>query len=166
MPKLLPSQTKSLELLIHLTSYSDLIVLVSGPQGSGKTILANALLATRSSNEALLLKASELQPDYEDGNIFLYLGVFETLFPPALGGKPEVGKAHFEEAIARSEGKNLLAKVMFAEQYARLVFNRELHDELLTQVLDAEPNHPGFTLMNIVAQEQAKELMDSADEYF
>ena len=116
--------------------------------------------------KALLQKASELQPDYEDGNIFLYLGVFETLFPPALGGKPEVGKAHFEEAIARSQGKNLLAKVMFAEQYARLVFNRELHDELLTQVLEADPNQPGFTLMNIVAQEQAKELMDSADEYF
>ena len=34
----------------------------------------------------------ELDPDYDRGGVYLYLGVFETLFPPAKGGKPEVGR--------------------------------------------------------------------------
>ncbi|MEM7097576.1 MAG: TRAP transporter TatT component family protein [Pseudomonadota bacterium] len=116
--------------------------------------------------KALLTHASTLDPDYENGSIYLYLGVFETLLPPALGGRPEVGRGHFENAIARSEGKNLLAKVMFADQYARLVFDRELHDSLLQDVVQADPRQPGLTLMNIVAQEQAQQLLETADDYF
>ena len=116
--------------------------------------------------KAILAHASELDPDYENGSIYLYLGVFETLVPPALGGRPEVARGHFENAIARSEGKNLLAKVMFAEQYARLVFDQELHDSLLKDVLAADPKQPGLTLMNVVAQEQAKQLLETADDYF
>ena len=116
--------------------------------------------------KALLARASELDPGYENGSIYLYLGVFETLFPPAMGGKPELGRQYFEEAIARSDGRNLLAKVMFAEQYARLVFDRALHDELLNDVIQADPKQPGLTLMNIVAQEQAKQLLETANDYF
>ena len=96
----------------------------------------------------------------------MYLGVFETLVPPALGGKPEVGRGHFERALALSDGANLLAKVMFAEQYGRLVYNRELHDRLLQEVLEAPVEAPGFTLMNSVAKERAEDLLASADDYF
>ncbi len=39
--------------------------------------------------EAVLNALSELDTDYERGNINLYLGVLNTLRPPALGGKPE-----------------------------------------------------------------------------
>ena len=55
----------------------------------------------------------------------------------------------FERAVALSEGRNLLARVLFAEHYARLVFDRELHDEQLRQVLDAEPDVPDLTLQGI-----------------
>ncbi|MEM9623698.1 MAG: TRAP transporter TatT component family protein [Pseudomonadota bacterium] len=123
-------------------------------------------IADLSRVKSLMLRTSELQPDYENGGVFLYLGIFETLFPPSLGGNPEAGRAYFERAIEYSNGANLLAKVAFADQYARLVFDRELHDRLLTEVVDAEPRQPGLTLMNTVAQEQAHVLLESADEYF
>ncbi|XOV83079.1 MAG: TRAP transporter TatT component family protein [bacterium] len=116
--------------------------------------------------KALMTRTAELDPDYDSGGVYLYLGVFETLFPPAMGGKPEIGKAHFEQAIKRSGGTNLLAKVMYAEQYARLVFDRELHDSLLIEVIEASARAPGLTLMNTVAKEQARQLLDSADDYF
>lgn len=116
--------------------------------------------------KALMLRTAELDPGYDSGGVYLYLGVFETLFPPAMGGKPEVGRAHFEQAIERSGGTNLLAKVMYAEQYARLVFDRELHDQLLHEVIEAPVSAPGLTLMNTVAKEQARQLLDSADDYF
>ena len=74
--------------------------------------------------------------------------------------------AWFERAVALSEGRNLLARVLFAEHYARLVFDRELHDEQLRQVLDAEPDVPDLTLQNTYAKEQAQQLLDGADDYF
>lgn len=125
-----------------------------------------AALADLGKVKSLITRVSELQPEYENGNVFLYLGVLETLLPPAMGGKPEVGRGHFERAIELSEGKNLLAKVMFADQYGRLTFDRELHDRLLNEVMQAPAQAPGLTLMNMVAKEQATELLNTADEYF
>ena len=116
--------------------------------------------------KALMQRVAELDEGYDYGGPQLYLGVFETLLPPSMGGRPEVGRSHFEKAIALSQGRFLMSKVMFAEQYARLLFNRELHDRLLEEVLAADPNVPGLTLINAVAQRRARELLDSADEYF
>lgn len=116
--------------------------------------------------KALMQRVAELDETIDHGGAHLYLGVFETLFPPAMGGKPEVGREHFEKAIELSGGRHLLTKVMYAENYARLVFDRELHDRLLGEVLGADPKVRGLTLINTVAQGRARLLMDSADDYF
>lgn len=110
--------------------------------------------------------ALKLDDRYQQGQIHLYLGVLNTLLPPALGGKTEIGKNHFEKAIEIAQGKNLMAKVLYAEKYARLVFNQELHDKLLKQVLKTEPRLRGFTLTNMLAIEQAKALLTSGEDYF
>ena len=68
--------------------------------------------------------------------------------------------ADFERAIRYSDGRDLIVQVEFARQYARLVFDQELHDRLLREVLAADPNQPGLTLSNILAQQQARELLD------
>lgn len=116
--------------------------------------------------KALMLRIAEIDETYDHGGPHLYLGVFETLLPPAMGGRPEVGRRHFETAIEISHGEFLMTKVMFADQYARLVFDRALHDELLNEVVAADPAGPGLTLINTVAQRRAKQLLDSADDYF
>ena len=114
----------------------------------------------------IMQHALKLDRHHENGQIHLYLGVLNTLLPPALGGKPETGKKHFEKAIEVSQGKNLMAKVLYAEKYARLVFNQELHDKLLNQVLKTEPRSYGFTLTNMLAQKQAKALLIDGEDYF
>ncbi len=108
----------------------------------------------------------EFDDGYDSGNAHLYLGVLNTQLPEAMGGKPELGRRHFERAIEISEGRNLLAKVLFAGQYARLVFDQLLHDRLLEEVLAAEPEAPGFTLSNVLAQRQALELLGESNDYF
>jgi hypothetical protein len=125
-----------------------------------------AAIAELARVKLLMQKIAEIEPDYETGGVFLYLGVFETLLPPGMGGKPELGRAHFERAIEISQGENLLAKVMYAERYARLVFDRPLHDRLLREVLESTAAAPGMALMNSLAQEQARALLESADDYF
>lgn len=116
--------------------------------------------------KALTERIAELDDTYDYGGPELYLGVFETLLPPGMGGRPELGREHFERAIEISQGKYLLAKVMLAEQYARLVFDKELHDRLLEEVIAADPVVPGLTLINTVAQQRAKTLLESSDAYF
>ena len=116
--------------------------------------------------ERIMQKVVELDEGYESGSAHMYLGVIATLLPPAMGGRPEVGREHFERAITLSHGKNLMAKVVYARHYARLVFDRELHDKLLSEVLTADPDVPGFTLINTIAQQQAQQLSASADDYF
>lgn len=115
---------------------------------------------------AIMQRLTELDESYQYGGAHLYLGITETLIPPALGGKPDKAQAHFKRAIELSQGKNLYVKVVYAQRYARLLFNRELHDQLLNEVLKADPITEDFTLLNLMAQTQAKQLLDSADDYF
>ncbi len=116
--------------------------------------------------KALVARVLELNPSYELGNAQLYMGVLEMLLPPSVGGKPELAKGHFEAALAASDGRNLMAKVFYAQSYARGVFDRPLHDRLLQEVLSADPVQPDLTLMNTLAQNRAQGLLESADEYF
>jgi hypothetical protein len=107
-----------------------------------------------------------LDPAYEGGEPHMVFGVLHSLRPASLGGKPELGKAEFEIAIAQSQGRNLMAKTLYAQYYARLVFDQELHDRLLNEVLAAPPEAPRLTLMNVLAQQRAKALLDSGKDYF
>ncbi len=120
------------------------------------------------------------------GNAHVYMGVLESLLPPDLGGKPELAKQHFDQADELSKGKNLMAKVLYAEKYARLLFDRKLHDDLLNQVLAADMssrdgdlnnqnvendssenyNNEELILINALAKQKATELLNSADDYF
>lgn len=116
--------------------------------------------------EAVLERLLELDQGGQTATIYMYLGVLNTLRPPALGGRPERAKRYFERAIELTDGRDLAVKVEYARGYARLLYERELHDRLLTEVLAAEPVEPGLTLTNVLAQEDARELMASADDYF
>lgn len=116
--------------------------------------------------EAIMQRIVALEETYQAGGAHLYLGAFAILVPPALGGRPETARRHFERAIALSGGKNLMAKVVYAQQYARMVYDRDLHDRLLAEVLAADPHVPGMVLENTLAQERARTLMAEADDYF
>jgi hypothetical protein len=116
--------------------------------------------------EAIMKRVVELDEFYQDGGAHLYLGVLTTFLPPALGGKPNVGRRHFERALEISKNKNLMVKVLYARHYARLMFDQKLHDRLLNEVLEAKTDVPGYTLSNTLAQQRAMELIKSGEEYF
>lgn len=116
--------------------------------------------------QALLERVVALDPDHANGEPYMYLGVLATLRPASLGGKPEEGKADFEKALALSQGRNQMVRVLYAQHYARLVFDKELHDRLLGEAIAADPHAPGLTLINVLAQQQAKKLLESGTDYF
>ena len=116
--------------------------------------------------QQMIERVVALDPNYEQGTAQLYLGVMHTLLPPLQGGKPELGRTHFEAAIAASEGRNLLAKTYFAKFYARMVFEQELHHQLLTEVIEADFDDPQFNLMNELAKQEARILLADEADYF
>lgn len=116
--------------------------------------------------EAVMRRVVAMEEDYANGQAQLYLAVLNTLVPPSVGGRPEVGRAYFERAIAISQGKDLMAKVEFARRYARMVFDRELHDRLLHEVLAAETHVPGLVLSNVLARQEAEKLLATSEDYF
>jgi hypothetical protein len=116
--------------------------------------------------EALLLRYLEISEASAESDVYVYLGVLLTLRPEQMGGKPAEARTYFERAIELTDGQDLSAKVWFADSYARLLYNRELHDELLHEVITADPIIRGYTLSNVLAQRNAAELLASADDYF
>lgn len=116
--------------------------------------------------QRLVERLAEISDGFEQVNINLYLGILNALRPPALGGDFDAAQRFFQRAIELSDGKNLGAKVNYARFYARTLYDRELHDELLNEVVNATPSEGTSTLLNVLAQEEARTLLDTADDYF
>ena len=112
----------------------------------------------------LMEKIVAYDESIDNGNAHVYLGVLNSIIPETLGGKPELGKQHFESAIRLSNGTNLMAKALYAEYYARLVFNEKLHHSLILEILTDKKNEHG--LINTLAIEKAKSLQRTASDYF
>jgi len=116
--------------------------------------------------EAALERVLEVDETHDSGALHGYLGILKSLRPPALGGEPEAAQAHFERAIELSDGRDLSIKLEYARRYARMMFEQELHDRLLREVLDAPANVAGYTLFNSLAKEEAAELLATSADYF
>lgn len=124
-------------------------------------------IADISKVEALAKRLLVLDETYYYGAPHLALGSLYSLLPEQMGGKPALAKVHFERALKISEGKLLSAYVMYAGSYARLVFDRPLHDRLLRQAMETPANiEPELTLINTLAKRQAERMLAEADEYF
>ena len=116
--------------------------------------------------QALFDHYLSISGDSVNSSVYTYMGIMHSLRPPTLGGEPELAREFFEKAITESLGNDLNAKLEYARGYAKLMYDRELHDRLLNEVIDANPNHNGFVLTNILAQEEAVKLLTEADDYF
>jgi len=158
------------ELSMESTSTVDLRVMYAYAVAWASWIQINSddwnALADLSKVTALFERCVVLDEAYDGGGAHLYLGVIKSLMPPALGGKPELARAHFERAHELSEGKNLMVNVLMARHYARMVYDRELHDRLLTEVQAARADYDGYTLINMLAKIEADRLLAESAEFF
>lgn len=116
--------------------------------------------------EALFYHYLSIAGEDVNGSVYTYMGILLTLRPPALGGKPDEAREFFEQAIASTDGADLGAKVEYARGYAKLLYERDLHDRLLSEVIAADPYQNGFVLSNVMAQEEAARMLAEADDYF
>jgi hypothetical protein len=116
--------------------------------------------------EATMERVLALDESYAQGAVHTWLGVIKSLRPPALGGEPEMARAHFERALELSGGRDLSVKVEYARRYGRLMYEQDLHDRLLHEVLAEPAEADGYTLFNMLAKQDAEALLASSPEYF
>lgn len=117
--------------------------------------------------EQIMLRVLELDETYYYGGAHLFLGVYYGSKPPLLGGKPELSRRHFERALAISDRQFLPALVLYAQNYARMAFDRDLFVGLLQEVLDFPlETQPDISLANQVAKQNAARLLNQVDQFF
>jgi tetratricopeptide (TPR) repeat protein len=119
--------------------------------------------------EGLIRRVLDLDETFYYGAAHTFMGALLTLRPPSLGGKPEEAREHFEKAIQIGQGRFLPTYVMYANQYAKLVYEEALFFGLLNSVLNSPVDSVReLTLVNTLAQRQARDLIAQAkeEEYF
>lgn len=115
--------------------------------------------------EKLMARLLALDESFQGGSIHLFFGAYHAAKPEMFGGRPDLSASHFEKALAISKRRFLLIHTTFAATLARMTMNRELHDQLLQEVV-AFPleSAPEFGLSNRIAVNRAKRLLD--ENYF
>jgi len=117
--------------------------------------------------ERIMQRVLELDETVYHGGAHIFLGAYLGSKPKLLGGKPELSKHHFEQALAISNRQFLPALVLYAQTYARTSFNRELYEDLLKEVLSFDlENEQDAVLANRVAAENAARMLDEVEQYF
>jgi hypothetical protein len=116
--------------------------------------------------EYIMLRVVELDELYYYGGAHIFLGAYYSSRPQMYGGKPQESRKHFERALAISNRKFLLAQVTYAETYARMIFDKELYQKLLNEVLGQPLEDNDMASSNKLAQVMAQKLLDATEEYF
>lgn len=164
------SKLDQFEASLAETGPSDLKSLYSFSAAWASWIQVNAsdwnAVADLSKVTALFERCLVIDETHDNGGAHIYLGVLKSLLPAAMGGKPELARAHFERANEIAGGHNLMIKVLMAKHYARNVFEKELHDSLLIEVESAPADYPGYTLINTLAKNEAEQLLAESDDFF
>ncbi|SDP57256.1 TRAP transporter T-component [Desulforhopalus singaporensis] len=115
--------------------------------------------------EKIMQRLLVLAPGYQGGSVHLFWGVYYAAKPKMLGGRPELSRMHFEQALAASDRRFLMVQTSYAETYARSTMNRELHDALLEEVVSFPVDSAAeYGLSNHLAQRRAKKLLE--ENYF
>jgi hypothetical protein len=116
--------------------------------------------------EHIMLRVVGLNDSYYYGGAHIFLGAYYSSRPAMYGGKPQLSRDHFERALVISNRKFLLTQVTYAETYARMVFDKKLYEDLLTEVLDQPLEDNKMASSNKLAQVMAQKLLDAIEEFF
>lgn len=116
---------------------------------------------------ALIDRIYVLDSSYYYGAPHLFYGIFYSFLPEVYGGDLKKSQKEFEEALKYSDDKLLLTKVSYAQYYLKAINDKNKFKQVLEEIINTDTDkYPEQRLMNILAQKQAKELLDNIDNYF
>lgn len=116
---------------------------------------------------ALVKRAHDLDPKFYNAGAAMTLGIIYSAQGKAVGGDPEAARRYFDEAVAVTGGRYLMARVMKARHYAHAVQDRALFESTLKEVLNTPPTvMPEQRLANELARRRAARYLAHVEDYF
>jgi TRAP transporter TatT component family protein len=140
--------------------------LALGTMRSAQTTGYAAVLAVKDSALGMMTRAAELDERVDAAGPLRALGAWRAALPVAAGGGAAASRAHFERARALAPD-DLLGPVSEAETYAVLTQDQPLFEQLLAEVLAADPGRdPVRAPENRIARRRAQELLEREARLF
>ena len=124
-------------------------------------------LANLRDADALIRRATALDPDFDHGTLQTFLIGYEMGRPDAAAGAEKRARVHFARAVALSGGQQAAPFVSLAESVSVARHDRPEFEGLLKRALAVDPNaRPEWRLANLVMQRRARRLLAHAEEFF
>ncbi|MBK5259250.1 MAG: hypothetical protein JJE51_06635 [Thermoanaerobaculia bacterium] len=125
------------------------------------------LLADLPAVDAMIARAAELDPEFENGAIDTFLITYEASRSGMSRDAGSRAREHFRRAVERSHGNSAAPYVAAAEALAIPAQDRAEFDSLLENALAVDLNaEPLWRLQNILSRRRAEWLRTHADDYF
>jgi predicted anti-sigma-YlaC factor YlaD len=116
---------------------------------------------------SLVERAYALDPDYNSGALDDFLLLFHASVPETMGGDKTKVDVHYNRALQKSKGLSAGTYVSYAQVVSIPAQDYGKFKELLELALAIDPNiEPSTRLVNVMAQQKARYLLDSADLFF
>jgi len=125
------------------------------------------LIADQPIAEALIDRAMELDPDYDNGTIHGFMIAYEPARQGVAGDPAARARMHFDREVALTKGQLASPFVSLAESVSVQNQDRAEFERLLKQALDVNPDaRPEWRLQNLIAQKRARWLLGRIDDLF
>lgn len=114
---------------------------------------------------ALMTRIEEVDPDWEGGGNYFSWGIYYLALPEDVGGDMEKSLEYLKKGINVEPGR-LVHRWGRAKYYYAKLENKEGFIQDLEWVIEQDPHGPGNPFpWNVYFQKQAKEMLDSPDDY-
>jgi predicted anti-sigma-YlaC factor YlaD len=116
---------------------------------------------------AMMARAYELDPDFNNGAIDDFYILFYASVPESVGGDKAKAETHFKRALEKTRGLSAGPYVSYATSICVPAQDYDGFKENLEKALAVDTEEDSDNrLVNIIAQRKAKHLLDTAYEYF
>ncbi|NBF41773.1 MAG: hypothetical protein GVY14_15295, partial [Spirochaetes bacterium] len=116
---------------------------------------------------ALMDRAFELDPDYDDGAIHEFYIAYYAGLPEGLGGSREKAEHHFRRAVELADGRKASPYVALGTSVAIPQQDIRRFVDLMEQALEVDAEaYPRYRLINTIKQEEARFYLDNLGRFF
>ena len=115
----------------------------------------------------LVQRAYEINPDFNRGALDEFFFLFYASLPESMGGDREKAETHYQLALKKTGGLSAGPYVSYAQAVSIPAQDYDKFKELLDTALSIDPDKdPSNRLVNVMAQQKARYLLDSAELFF
>jgi predicted anti-sigma-YlaC factor YlaD len=116
---------------------------------------------------AMMTRAYQLDPDFNNGAIDDFFILFYASLPAAIGGDKAKAEVHFQRAVEKTGGLSAGPYLSYATSVAIPAQDYDTFKEKLETALAIDPNgDPSNRLVNLISQRKARYYLDNAANYF